>query len=111
MTITQIIAFFFGLFMAYLTFLNFKKNVLNRYQFIIWEFLFVSFIIVVLLPDKFDYLLAKLGIARAFDLFSIIAFVIILFLTFHNYLLLSKLEKKIEDRVRTKAIENIKNKV
>ena len=49
----------------------------------------------------------RLGIARAFDLFAIVAFVMILFLTFHNYLLITRLEKRLEDRVRSNALDQL----
>jgi len=108
MTITQIIAVSFGLFMAYLTFLHFKRNDFNRYQFIIWELLFIGFIIITILPDRFNFLLDRLGIARAFDLFAIIAFIVILFLTFYNYLKIIKIEKKIETKTREEALKDLK---
>lgn len=108
MTITQIIAVFFGLLMAYLTFVHYKKKDFNRYQFAIWEILFFGFVIMTILPEKFNFLLNKLGIARAFDLFAIIAFIIILFLTFHNYLIITRLEKKLENKVRKEALDEIK---
>jgi hypothetical protein len=103
----QVLASVFGLFMAYLSFLHYKRREFNRYQFVIWELLWGGFIVVTLLPDRFNSITEKLGIARAFDLFAIGAFVIILFLTFHNYLLITKLEKRLEDRVRTKALEDL----
>lgn len=110
MTGIQIIAIFFGLFMAYLTFLHYKRKDLNRYQFVIWEILWAGFILVTLLPDKFNFITERLGIARAFDLFAIVAFVIILFLVFHNYLLITKIEKKIEKKVREKTLEDLNKK-
>lgn len=103
----QVIASIFGLVMAYLSFLHYKRKEFNHYQFVIWELLWVGFIIVTLLPDRFNTVTEKLGIARAFDLFAIGAFVVILSLTFHNYLLITKLEKRLEDRVRAKALENL----
>lgn len=103
----QIIASVFGLVMAYLSFLHYKRNEFNRYQFVIWELLWGGFIIVTLLPDRFNTITEKLGIARAFDLFAIGAFVVILFLTFHNYLLITKLEKRLEDRVRNNALDDL----
>ena len=110
MTFIQIIAVFFGLLMSYLAFLHYKRNNFNRYQFVIWEILFIGFVIVTLLPDKFNFILDQLGISRAFDLFAIIAFIIILSLTFYNYLLITKLEKKIENKVRDKALNNCDKK-
>lgn len=108
MTTIQVIAVIFGLTMAYLTFLNFKRKDLNRYQFVIWEILFIGFIVVTLLPDKINFITEGLGIARAFDLFAIIAFTVILFLVFHNYLLVTKLERKLEKNTREKALKDLK---
>lgn len=106
----QVFAAVFGLVMMYLSFLHYKRHEFNRYQFVIWEVLWVGFAIVVLLPDRFNSVTERLGIARAFDLFAIAAFVVILFLTFHNYLLITKLEKRLEDRVRSAALDQVPKK-
>ncbi len=107
MTNIQIIASIFGLIMIYLSFLHYKRHEFNRYQFVIWELLWAGFVLVTLLPDRFNTVTERLGIGRAFDLFSIIAFVLILFLTFHNYLLITRLEKRLEDRVRSTALDQL----
>lgn len=107
MTNIQIIASIFGLVMIYLSFLHYKRHEFNRYQFVVWEILWVGFVGVTLLPDRFNTVTERLGIGRAFDLFSIIAFVLILFLTFHNYLLITRLEKRLEDRVRSSALDQL----
>lgn len=106
MTTIQIIAVFFGLFMGYLTFVHFKRREFNTYQFVIWEILWIGFILITILPNRFNYITEQLGIARAFDLFAIFAFIIILSLTFHNYLLINKIEKKIEQKVRDQALKS-----
>lgn len=110
MTTIQILASTFGLTMIYLTFLHFKRKEFNTYQFVIWEVLWIGFSTVIWLPNKFNVIIEKLGIVRAFDLFAIIAFVMILFLTFHNYLLITKLEKRLENRVRDRALEKVKSR-
>ncbi|MDP3970725.1 MAG: DUF2304 domain-containing protein [bacterium] len=107
MTNIQIVASIFGLAMIYMTFLQYKRGAFNRYQFVIWVVLFLSFVIVIWLPDKFNFITERLGISRAFDLFSIIAFVIILFLTFHNYLLITRIEKRLETKVREKTLTKV----
>lgn len=108
MTNIQIIAVLFGLFMMYLTFLHYKRKEFTSYQLVIWLTLWIAFVTVTMLPGRFDYITQRLGISRAFDLFAILAFVIILFLTFHNYLLITKLEKRLEDRVRASSLDTIK---
>lgn len=107
MTNIQIVASLFGLIMIYLSFLHYKRHEFNRYQFFIWELLWVGFVGVTLLPDRFNYVTERLGIARAFDLFAIVAFVLILFLTFHNYLLITRLEKRLEDQVHNDALDQL----
>lgn len=100
----QLIAIIFGLLMMYLSFLHHKRKEFNGFQFIIWEILWVGFIIVTILPDRFNIVTERLGIARAFDLFAIVAFIVVLFLAFHNYLLITKLEKRLENKVRDEAL-------
>ena len=107
MTNIQAIASLFGLIMIYRSFLHYKRHEFNRYQFVIWEMLWVGFVAVTLLPDRFNTITERLGIARAFDLFAIVAIVVVLFLTFHNYLLITKLEKRLEDRVREAALDRL----
>ena len=107
MTNIQFIALGFGVVMAYLSFLHYKRKEFSRYQFVFWEVLWFGFVFVVLLPDRFNFVTEQLGISRAFDLFSIVAFVIILFLTFHNYLAVTKLTKRLENNVRAKTLESI----
>lgn len=107
MTNIQIVAAVFGLVMIYLSFLHYKRHEFNRYQFVIWELLWIGFIVVTILPDRFNTVTERLGIARAFDLFAIVAFVVVLFLTFHNYLLITRLEKRLEQRVRDQALSKL----
>jgi len=111
MTSIQIIAAVFGLFMMYLTFLHYKRKEFTSYQLVIWLLLWSSFVLVTLMPGRFDNITQRLGIARAFDLFAIFAFVVILFLTFHNYLLITRLEKRLEDKVRANSLDSMKKDI
>lgn len=108
MTNIQIIAVLFGIIMAYRTFLHYKRKDFNTYQFFVWQALWAGFIIVIMMPNRFDRILQELGIIRAFDLFAIMAFVVILFLTYHNYLLITRLEKRLHRSVRDEALAPIK---
>lgn len=107
MTNIQLVALIFGFVMVYLTFLHYKRKEFSRYQLVLWEVLWIGFVLTTLMPDRFNLVTERLGIGRAFDLFSIVAFVLILFLTFHNYLLVTKLNKKLENKVREKTLSQI----
>ena len=107
MTSIQILATIFGFYMAYLTFLHYKRHEFSRYQFVIWEIMYIGFVVVIWFPNRLNFLTERLGIARAFDLFAIVAFMVILFLTFHNYLLITKLEKRLEHKVRKQSLDEL----
>lgn len=107
MTSIQIIASAFSLFMIYLTFLHYKRDEFNKYQFIVWEILLVGFTLVIWAPNRLNFLTERLGISRAFDLFAVIAFIVILFLTYHNYSLLTKLEKRINKKISDNALDQL----
>ncbi len=103
----QILGTIFGLFMFYFSFLHFKRREFNLYQLIIWETLWFSFLIAVIFPGNVNIFTERLGITRAFDLFAIVAFMVILSLSFHNYVLLARLERKIEKQVREQALSQL----
>jgi len=103
----QILGIIFGFFMIYFSFLHFKRGEFNLYQLIIWETLWFGFSAAVIFPDKINIFTERLGITRAFDLFAIVAFIVVLSLSFHNYVLLARLEKKIEKQVRDQALNQL----
>lgn len=103
----QIIGVVFGLWMAYFSFLYYKRKEFNFLQFLFWEVLWLVFIIVIILPDSVNIITERLGIIRAMDLFVIAGFILIISLTFHNYVTVSKLRKKLENSVRNKALKKL----
>lgn len=103
----QILGILFGMSMLYLSFLHFKRKEFNAYQFFIWGVLWIGFIVVVLFPKSLNVFVQRLGVIRAFDLFSVVAFIVVFSLAFHNYVLIARLEKKLERRVREKALSDL----
>lgn len=101
----QIIGIVFSLTMMYLTFVHSKRRAFNKSETAGWLLLWAIFIVALLFPNTFNIFTQRLGIARAFDLFAIVGFVIILSLSFHNYVTVSRLKKKLEDTVRKEALK------
>lgn len=104
----QILGIIFGLFMVYLSFLHYKRGEFGRGQIFFWEILWFGLIFLVLFPKTVGGIIEKLGIVRAMDLFVILGFIFIIFLTFYNYTTLAKIKQKLEKKVRNEALKDLK---
>lgn len=105
----QIIGAVFGISMAYLTFLYYKRNEFGKIQMFFWEILWIGFIFLTLFPQTANIAMERLGVSRAMDLFIILGFIFVAVLTFHNYVKVNKLEKKLENAVRKESLQNLTN--
>ena len=105
MSIFQIIATLFALFMIYTVSLYSRKKALGAVESNFWLTTWGFFIVVSLFPDLLIGISQGLHFARVFDLLLVGALMVISFITFANYLRHKILEKKIEDLVRKISIE------
>lgn len=104
----QIIGVIFGLIMGYFVFLHYKRKEFNKFQFLLWEFIWFGFIIVILFPRITGSFIHQLGITRSMDLLTILGFMFLTILTFFNYTVLNKLKRKLEENVREESLKNLK---
>ena len=104
----QIIGILFGLFMAYFIFLHYKRKEFGRSQFVIWQIIWIGFILAVIFPNLLGTLISELGIVRAMDFFMIAGFMFLMLLTVNNYFIVNKINKKLEENTRKEALKNIK---
>lgn len=72
-----------------------------------WELIWVCFAAVTLYPKMFQVFSGDLGAARAFDLFSILGFIVVLSISFYSYTALDQLRKKFETLLRDQALNGI----
>lgn len=107
----QIFAIVFVLWMTYFSFLHFRRKEFSLWEFAFWQCIWVALAIIVLFPKTVNFVLQTLNIARAFDLLTIGGIVILFGVTFRNYVLLRRADKKIEYLVRTIALQESKKDV
>lgn len=103
----QILGVIFGLFMVYFTFVYFKRKEFSFWVLIFWEVLWLALIFVTLFPHSTNFFLEKLGLIRAMDFFMILGFIVVLGLSFYNYVLMNNLKRKLEQMVRQEALQNL----
>lgn len=103
----QMIGILFAAFMLYFTFLHFKRNEFSRAESVVWLGLWLALIVLLLIPGFINDLIGRLGIARAFDLFTVLGFIFLIGLTFHLYTTVRKLEKRMKDVIQTEALKDL----
>lgn len=106
----QIIAVLFAIFMIYVVFLHWKRKDINGGEVFFWTVLWLGFVVVTLSPKILETISQLLFFARVMDLLMIIAFMILAFLGFQNYVSNKRTEKKIEELVRKEAMSDVKKK-
>ena len=107
----QILGLIFGLFLAYLSFLHYKRREFGKLQFLFWEILWMGFTFIILFPGITETLIQELNIARAMDFFMILGFMFLVLFTFYNYLTINKIKQKLEEKVREEALKGLEKKL
>ena len=102
----QVLGVLFGLFMLYVTFLHQKRNEFSIKEGVFWIVSWVFFIYVVVWPRSLDFIVKDiLRVSRTFDFFIVLGFMFLIGITFYNYLVIRKTNKKIETLVRKIALD------
>ena len=104
----QILGVLFALFMIYLSFLYKKKKEFDSKDYSFWLILWIVFILFTLFPSMLDPVTRTLQLPRTMDLLILLGFIFVMGITFNNYALLKKSQRKIEWLVRKMALREFK---
>lgn len=94
--------------MLYVIRIHRRKSHLDAFEYGVWLAVWSVFIILTIFPQFVLGIAQTLRIGRVFDLLVIVALMIIVTLTFLNRVETKKLEKKIEELIRKRAINEKK---
>jgi hypothetical protein len=107
----QIVGILFGLMMLYVSFMHSKRKEFSGKETIFWMITWIIFIFVSIFPYSLDFFAKEvLNMSRTMDFLIIIGFVFVTGLLFYSYGVTLKNQRKIEQVVRTVAMQNVKNK-
>lgn len=101
----QLLAILFVLWMTYFSYLHYRRREYSIWEYALWQMLWIGLAFVALRPHSVDFLLRSLKIPRAFDLVTMTAIVILFGITFRSYVILKRMEKRIEKFTRTQALD------
>jgi hypothetical protein len=104
MTGIQLISILFCFLMLYVTFLHVKKRQLHTIEGLLFGLVWVVAIIITILPKTVSYVLETFRIYRLLDLATIGGFMLLIGLSFSNYLTIKELKKKVETLTRELAL-------
>lgn len=100
----QLIGAAFMLVMLYLTFLFYKRSTYARGSFIVWSTVWIIGILMLLVPEPFSRVVQELKFARATDFYLTTGLMFFAMITFLNYALVKRQERRMEDLVRAEAL-------
>lgn len=109
MTIFQVIAVLFALFMMYVTSIHGKKRNLSVVEVSFWLSTWGLFIVVALFPNMLLGITDVLNFTRVFDLLLVAALMVLSILVFFTYFALKGFQRKLEMLVRALAIEEVES--
>ena len=101
----QVLSVIFALFMLYIARIHHKKGHMETFEYALWAFIWVAFMFAAIFPQTFQGIAETLNISRVFDLLVIIGMMILTFLTFQNRIYFKRLEKKLENVIRKRAMD------
>jgi hypothetical protein len=104
----QILAILFVLWMTYFSFLHFKRREFTIIEFAFWQIIWLGLATIVLFPATTRIITRTLGFYRAFDFLTVGGITILFGVTFRNYVLLRRTERKVESLVRQLALQEKK---
>ncbi|MEI6478411.1 MAG: DUF2304 domain-containing protein [bacterium] len=104
----QLVGIIFGLVLTYFTFLHYKRDEFSLKEFLGWQAIWVCFLAITLFPNTFYSFNSDLGILRPLDLYTILGFIVVMSITFYNYVNVDRLRKQLEKAIRDLALKDFK---
>lgn len=101
----QVFGTVFGIFVLYMSFLQWKKREFTLNEWAFWSVFAVAFSLISLFPDIINPVTAALKLERKLDLFIILGFMFLIAATFYSYRIVRHTQKQLEDLVRQLALE------
>jgi len=106
----QIIAIIFAFLMIYFAILHRKRGELDRTEILSWVIIWIMIIIIVVFPELLRKLAQTFFITRLFDLMVVGGFILVIAMVARTYVSTKKMEKKMEELIRSEALKDVKKK-
>lgn len=106
----QIISVAFALLAVFFSYTNYRRKDFSGRELFFWLILWISFLLVSLFPQVVSPYVRDLGFSRLMDFVVVVAFLIGFLLLLHNYIVVKRMEKRMEHLVRALALKDLDDK-
>jgi hypothetical protein len=106
----QIISVAFALVAIFFSYTNYRRKDFSGRELFFWLLLWVGFLFVSLFPQFVSPYVRHMGFARLMDFVVVIAFLFGFLLLLHNYLVVKRMQNRVEKLVRALALKDIDDK-
>ncbi len=103
----ELIPLIFILIMIYITYYSFKRKQIKKYGLVFWMCVWIAGILLVIFHSYLNTILEPLNVTRVFDLYTIMGFIGLLFISFYLFRALQRVEDKIENLAREVALKPV----
>lgn len=107
MVTIQLFGMVVGIAAIHLTYLYYKRADFTKKELYFWIVIWVTFIFVAVFPRSVTPVVGVLGLRRPMDLIMIIAFVVLFFLAFHNYVVTRRQGKRLNKLIQDLALKDL----
>ena len=101
----QIIALLFVVWMTYFSFLHFRRREFTLTEYAFWQIIWLGLAIIVIFQATTRIITRTLGFYRAFDFLTVGGIIILFGVTFRNYVLLRRNDRRLEELTRKLALK------
>lgn len=106
----QALGLVFSAFIIYMSFLYYKKREFTPTELVFWALFAAGFATLSLFPAILNPVTSTLNLGRKLDLLIITGFMFLIAMTFYTYRITRHTDKKMEELVRSLAIEKAEKK-
>ncbi len=110
MTIFQVLAVLFALFMMYVVSIHRNKQSLSPAETSFWWSTWMLFIVIAMFPNTLLGISDALSFTRVFDMLIVVALMVLSCVIFLNYFNHKEMTRKVENLVRAHAISHVKSR-
>tara|TARA_Y100000310_G_scaffold343301_1_gene450264 strand:- start:15277 stop:15612 length:336 start_codon:yes stop_codon:yes gene_type:complete len=103
----QLLGLLIGLLALHITFIYYKKSELEKGDLFIWSFIWLVFVFISLNPNILKSVTQHLNLSRPMDAIMIGAFMVLLSVSFYNYVVNKKNKKNIEKLIKELALRDL----
>ena len=106
-----LVSIIFSLLMIYITTINYKKSILSKLQFLIWNIIWLGIIFLSVRPSFVDVYFNTNFNIDIFYIITVMSIVSLLIFNYFNMLKIKIMEKKINTLIRAESLKDVIEKI